>query len=98
MRQASRAHALAVANQMPRPDPVIRTILPASLRSMQRLPQTPSNCRAGLRRALPGESNALDLEAIAVAELQSAGRAHRRIGREELAPDPVHLVVIRGVG
>src|SRR3954467_3738951 len=53
---------------------------------------------ASLRRALSGESNALDLDAVAVAELQGAGGTGRWIGREELAPDPVHLVVIRGVG
>src|SRR4051812_27547660 len=50
------------------------------------------------RQTLPGESDALDLDAIAVAELQSAAGAGRRVGREELVPNPVQFVVIRAVG
>src|SRR4051812_37852940 len=53
---------------------------------------------ASLRRALSGESNALDLDAVAVAELQGAGGTGRRVGREELAPNPVQLVVIPAIG
>src|SRR5262249_12234714 len=48
-------------------------------------------------RAFPGEGDALDLYAVAVAELQGAGGAGRWVDREEFAPDPVHLVVIPGV-
>ena len=47
--------------------------------------------------AFLSEGDALDLDAVAVAELQGAGGAGRRVDREELAPDPVHFVVVRAV-
>src|SRR4051794_22762380 len=53
---------------------------------------------ASLRRALSDESDALDLDAVAVAELQGAGGTGRRVGRKELAPNPVQFGVIPAIG
>src|ERR1700757_218760 len=52
----------------------------------------------GLGLAFSTEGNAFDFDAVAVAELQCAGRPCRRIDRKEFAPYPVHLVVIPSVG
>src|SRR4051794_17154284 len=44
------------------------------------------------------ESDALDLHAIAVAELKRAGRARRRHCREKFPPDAIHFVVMPDIG
>jgi hypothetical protein len=60
--------------------------------------QIPYPIRNWPRTGFPGESNAFHFDAVAVAELQCAGRPSRRVDREEFAPYPVHLAVILRVG